>query len=89
MKTYRYCREVKAFRIKEILEATAYDSYGQPIRYQVLVPEDHCCNAILVDDKYMHLYRPEKGGWYIHGDGESGPQHCSHEFFNKHYECYE
>ena len=85
MKTYRYCREVKAFRIKQIIAAVSYTHHGYPETKYVLVPYDHDETAILVDGKYMDEYRPDEGGWYIHK--EDGPAHIRHEVFSKKYEC--
>ena len=85
MKTYRYCREVKAFRIKKIIAAIYYTHHGYPETKYVLIPYDDLETAILVDGKYMDEYCPDEGGWYIHTT--DGPTHIPHEVFSKKYEC--
>ena len=85
MKTYRYCREVKAFRIKKIIAAVYYTHHGYPETKYVLIPYDDLETAILVDGKYMDEYCPDEGGWYI--KKEDGAAHIRHEVFSKKYEC--
>ena len=70
MKTYIHCREVKAFRIKKIIEARSYDDYGQLIVHHLLVPYDQCELTVIAPAKYMENHHPEKGGWFLrHPDG--------------------
>ena len=85
MKTYRYCQEVKAFRIKRIIAALSYTHNGYPETKYVIVPYDDQETAILVDGKYMDENCPTVGGWYVHTT--DGPTHISHEVFSKKYEC--
>ena len=85
MKTYRYCQEVKAFRIKRIIAAVSYTHHGYPETKYVLIPYDDLETAILVDGKYMDEHCPAEGGWYMHHS--DGPTYCRHDDFDKHYEC--